>query len=96
MSVAVPACGAADWEYTWAYKAMRLHLTEAHLCAGLTGTMPVLDNRNKMKIIGLILSLTVLAACDPSYKPRPEPASDSGGSGISISGYGRVGISTRH
>ncbi|WP_200876123.1 hypothetical protein [Ruegeria halocynthiae] len=48
-----------------------------------------------MKIIGLILSLAVLAACDPSYKPRPEPAAASGGSGISISGYGRVGVSTK-
>ncbi|WP_200818570.1 hypothetical protein [Ruegeria meonggei] len=48
-----------------------------------------------MKFIGLILSFALLAACDPSYKPRPEPAAESGGSGISISGYGRVGVSTR-
>ncbi|MCG7520201.1 hypothetical protein [Ruegeria sp. Ofav3-42] len=47
-----------------------------------------------MKIIGLILSLAVLAACDPSYKPRPEPADTSSGSGIKVSGYGRVGVST--
>ncbi|NVO56569.1 hypothetical protein HW561_12295 [Rhodobacteraceae bacterium B1Z28] len=47
-----------------------------------------------MKIIGLILSLAILAACDPSYKPRPEPAAESSGPGISVSGYGRVGVST--
>ncbi|MFY2823679.1 hypothetical protein [Ruegeria sp. MALMAid1280] len=47
-----------------------------------------------MKFIGLILSLAVLAACDPSYKPRPEPEAPSGGSGISVSGYARVGVST--
>ncbi|WP_186437433.1 MULTISPECIES: hypothetical protein [Ruegeria] len=47
-----------------------------------------------MKIIGLILSLVVLAACDPTYKPRPEPAETSTGNGIKISGYGRVGVST--
>ncbi|WP_171124413.1 MULTISPECIES: hypothetical protein [unclassified Ruegeria] len=47
-----------------------------------------------MKTIGLILSLAVLAACDPSYNPRPEPETNSGGSGIKISGHGRVGVST--
>ncbi|WP_170562700.1 hypothetical protein [Ruegeria atlantica] len=47
-----------------------------------------------MKIIGLILALFVLAACDPTYKPRPEPAETSTGTGVKISGYGRVGIST--
>ncbi|WP_170762226.1 hypothetical protein [Ruegeria lacuscaerulensis] len=47
-----------------------------------------------MKIIGLLLSLAVLAACDPSYKSNPEPEANSGGTGISISGYGRVGVST--
>nr|WP_321249298.1 hypothetical protein [uncultured Ruegeria sp.] len=47
-----------------------------------------------MKTFLLILSLAALAACDPNYKPRSEPASEPRGSGISISGYGRVGIST--
>ncbi|WP_170415080.1 hypothetical protein [Ruegeria atlantica] len=47
-----------------------------------------------MKTIGLILSFVVLAACDPSYKPRPKAEANSGGSGVSISGYGQVGIST--
>ncbi|MES0826244.1 hypothetical protein [Ruegeria sp. SCP11] len=47
-----------------------------------------------MRTTGLILTLVVLAACDPSYKPSPEPETNSGGSGVSISGYGRVGVST--
>ncbi len=47
-----------------------------------------------MKTFGLILSLVVLAACEPSSNPRPEPEANSGGSGIKISGYGRVGVST--
>ncbi|WP_185956656.1 hypothetical protein [Ruegeria faecimaris] len=46
-----------------------------------------------MKILGLFFGLAILAACDPSYKPRPDPEPQSGGSGISISGYGRVGVS---
>ncbi|WP_420585189.1 hypothetical protein [Ruegeria sp.] len=46
-----------------------------------------------MRIFGLILSLAVLAACEPSSSPRPEPAPEPSGSGISISGYGRVGVS---
>jgi hypothetical protein len=47
-----------------------------------------------MKLTGLILTLVVLAACDPNYVPRPEPEPEPSGSGISISGYGRVGVST--
>ncbi|WP_170402762.1 hypothetical protein [Ruegeria arenilitoris] len=47
-----------------------------------------------MKFFGLILSLAVLAACDPSYTPRSEPEANSGSSGVSVSGYARVGVST--
>ncbi|WP_170332411.1 MULTISPECIES: hypothetical protein [Alphaproteobacteria] len=48
-----------------------------------------------MKFIGVLTALVVLAACDPSYQSRPEPAAEPKKSGISISGYGRVGVSTR-
>ncbi|WP_424832364.1 hypothetical protein [Ruegeria sp.] len=46
-----------------------------------------------MKIFGLILSLAFLAACDPSYKPQPEPKPQASSTGISVSGYARVGAS---
>ncbi|WP_193746522.1 hypothetical protein [Ruegeria sp. ANG-R] len=48
-----------------------------------------------MRPVGLILCLAILAACDPSSPPRTEPEASSSGSGISVSGYGRVGVSTR-
>ena len=47
-----------------------------------------------MRVFGLILSLAVLAACETSHNPRPAPAEEPKKSGISVSGYGRVGIST--
>ncbi|WP_162946775.1 hypothetical protein [Ruegeria sp. EL01] len=47
-----------------------------------------------MKIVALFLTLAVLIACEPSSSPRPEPAAEPRKSGISVSGYGRIGVST--
>ncbi|NOG07675.1 MULTISPECIES: hypothetical protein [unclassified Ruegeria] len=49
-----------------------------------------------MRTVGLILAFAALAACEPSSARRPEPSAEpkQSGSGISISGYGRVGVST--
>ncbi|MCA0929912.1 hypothetical protein [Ruegeria profundi] len=47
-----------------------------------------------MRFTGLILTLVLLAACEPTGNPRPQPETSTGGSGISISGYGRIGVST--
>ncbi|MDA7966119.1 hypothetical protein [Ruegeria sp.] len=47
-----------------------------------------------MRVFGLILSLAVLAACDTSHTPRPAPVEEPKKSGISVSGYARVGVST--
>lgn len=64
------------------------------ICMATTAKCQTQKEDKDMRIFGLILSLAVLAACDPTYQPRPEPADTSSGSGIKISGYGRVGVST--
>ncbi|SDX14404.1 hypothetical protein SAMN05444358_103150 [Ruegeria halocynthiae] len=46
------------------------------------------------RVLGLLVTLSVLAACDPSRPASPETASEPKQSGVSISGYGRVGVST--
>ncbi|RLK02713.1 hypothetical protein [Ruegeria conchae] len=46
-----------------------------------------------MKFFGLILALVVLAACDPAYKPQPKPEPEARSTGISVSGYARIGAS---
>ncbi|WP_171100916.1 MULTISPECIES: hypothetical protein [unclassified Ruegeria] len=47
-----------------------------------------------MKLWTPFLLLAALAACEPTSQPRPEPTPEPKSSGISISGYGRVGGST--
>ena len=47
-----------------------------------------------MRFTGLILTLVVLAACEPAGNTRPQPETNTGSSGISVSGYGRIGVST--
>ncbi|MEW2917903.1 hypothetical protein AB1A64_12590 [Ruegeria sp. ANG10] len=60
----------------------------------MIGLVPnILNQDDIMKIFGLILTIAVLAACEPSHNSRPEPEANSGSSGVSISGYGRVGVS---
>ncbi|WP_298935342.1 hypothetical protein [uncultured Ruegeria sp.] len=47
-----------------------------------------------MRTIGLILTLAVLAACEPTSASRPDPKPEPKPSGISVSGYARAGVST--
>ncbi|MGV6803515.1 MAG: hypothetical protein ACWA49_04850 [Ruegeria sp.] len=49
-----------------------------------------------MKTLGLILSLAVLAACDSTNTAATQPVEEPArsGSGVSVSGYARAGVST--
>ncbi|WP_171229797.1 MULTISPECIES: hypothetical protein [Ruegeria] len=51
-----------------------------------------------MRTLGLFLVFAALTACEPTSARRPEPAAEpkQSGTGVSISGYGRVGVSTRN
>ena len=48
----------------------------------------------KMKIAGMLITLAVLVACETTEPPRPAPEPEPRQSGVSVSGYGRVGVST--
>lgn len=47
-----------------------------------------------MKIVGLFVVLAVLAGCESTGSSRPAPEPEPTQSGITISGYGRIGVST--
>jgi len=52
------------------------------------------QEQNTMKQTVLFLTLAVLAACETTGASRPAPEPEPKQSGISISGYARVGAST--
>jgi len=49
-----------------------------------------------MKLLGLVLSLAVLAACETTNPQASQPVEEPArsGTGVSVSGYARAGVST--
>jgi hypothetical protein len=46
-----------------------------------------------MRIFGILLALVALAACEPTSSQRPAPQKEPSSTGVSVSGYARVGVS---